>query len=1028
MDKLDNEKMREELLDVTSPAQDSFRATITQGSANNDMHPRSWLARFWEHISVWLRASTFSPEWLASPWNHPIVGYFVAILMPVGTSILAILLRHLFPTFAFSDVLNILAILVVAFLLGIGPGILATLLATALLNFFILLPQFSGNLNTPQHILETCLFLTLGIIISLVASWTERARAETKTAHREAEMSHQYLQSLIMQAPTPIFVLRGPEHRFELVNPPAMQIIGERHIVGKTVFEAMAKYEAQGFFEPLDQVYTTGVTVSVKELHVLTDPHQDKAEGRYFNVVYQPLLTTSGDVNGVMILTVDVTEQVLSRKQIEELRDAQQRVAERASELESSLIALQKNQVHYRRLFNANLIGILLADQEYIFEANDAFLRIVGYDREDLGAGRIRWQGLTPPKYLPLDEYAVKELYERGECTPFEKEYIRKDGSYVPILIGAALLEMYPLRWVCYVVDLTERKQIEQAFAERTREVEAIIEAIADGIYVYDSQGHLLRTNTAAQSIMPSTGQPFKFSNSTVKRILQGETLVGSHTADIILRQPDGTDIFLNVSGAPMHDDKDQMQGAVIVARDVTERRRLELRAHEALHALLAMALLIGQGPEDTHSAGDETSEQTGHAARDIAQRLAEITHSFLGGQCLSISIVEPETKMLRPLAVVGLTPEREHQWWDEQQSRIMNSPDMSLVQRLQANEVVLLDFIQPPWNSLPNPFGVRTMLVAPMSIRDRLFGLLTLDYGGDEHTYTSEELALTAGVAKLTTLVIERERLLWERAEMYARELALRETKERMDEFLGVVSHELRTPLTTIKGNVQLAGLRLRSSLREVGEDADALRITLEEIQTMLARAERQVNVQNRLVGDLLDISRLEVDKLELRLEPCDLSTIVWETVEDQRSATPTRTIHLNLAEDETVPIMADAERIGQVLSNYLTNALKYSQEDRPVDVQLKQVEKMACVLVCDEGPGLTLAEQERIWDRFYQVEGIKRQQGSSVGLGLGLHICRAIVEQHQGEVGIESTKGEGSTFWFTLPLTVFEDQKVVR
>lgn len=92
---------------------------------------------------------------------------------------------------------------------------------------------------------------------------------------------------------------------------------------------------------------------------------------------------------------------------------------------------------------------------------------------------------------------------------------------------------------------------------------------------------------------------------------------------------------------------------------------------------------------------------------------------------------------------------------------------------------------------------------------------------------------------AKLTTLVIERERLLWERAEIYARELALRETKERMDEFLGIVSHELRTPLTTIKGNVQLARLRLRSSLREVSKDGDVLLSTLEEVKTSLPARE---------------------------------------------------------------------------------------------------------------------------------------------------------------------------------------------
>jgi signal transduction histidine kinase len=194
-----------------------------------------------------------------------------------------------------------------------------------------------------------------------------------------------------------------------------------------------------------------------------------------------------------------------------------------------------------------------------------------------------------------------------------------------------------------------------------------------------------------------------------------------------------------------------------------------------------------------------------------------------------------------------------------------------------------------------------------------------------------------------------------------------------------------------------------------------------------MLERAERQVNVQNRLVSDLLDISRLQADKLELRLAPCDLATIVRETVEDQRSTTPRRTIHLNLVEGETALVIADAERLGQVLSNYLTNALKYSPVDRPVVVQLKKEGNMVRVLVCDEGPGLTTSEQEQIWERFYQVQGIKRQRGSSVGLGLGLYICREIVEQHQGEAGVESTKGMGSTFWFTLPLAEPDDEEAV-
>lgn len=125
-----------------------------------------------------------------------------------------------------------------------------------------------------------------------------------------------------------------------------------------------------------------------------------------------------------------------------------------------------------------------------------------------------------------------------------------------------------------------------------------------------------------------------------------------------------------NVSGAPVRDQDGQIRGAVMVMRDVTERRRLEQHTHEAFRALLAMVQLIGQGPEETDTSGHETCEQAGLTAQGVAHQLAELTCDILGCQRLSITIVEPETEILRPLAVVGLSPEQERQWWAEQLPR----------------------------------------------------------------------------------------------------------------------------------------------------------------------------------------------------------------------------------------------------------------------------------------------------------------------------------------------------------------------
>ncbi len=116
---------------------------------------------------------------------------------------------------------------------------------------------------------------------------------------------------------------------------------------------------------------------------------------------------------------------------------------------------------------------------------------------------------------------------------------------------------------------------------------------------------------------------------------------------------------------------------------------------------------------------------------------------------------------------------------------------------------------------------------------------------------------------------------------------------------------------------------------------------------------------------------------------------------------------------------VHADGDRIAQVLTNYLTNALKYSADDTPIvaglDVGVDGT--TARVWVRDEGPGLDAAEQERVWDRFYRSADVEHRTGSSVGLGLGLYISRTIVERHGGRVGIESAPGAGATFWFALP-----------
>jgi signal transduction histidine kinase len=283
------------------------------------------------------------------------------------------------------------------------------------------------------------------------------------------------------------------------------------------------------------------------------------------------------------------------------------------------------------------------------------------------------------------------------------------------------------------------------------------------------------------------------------------------------------------------------------------------------------------------------------------------------------------------------------------------------------------------------------------------------------------EKLELMQIIARFLISHIEREEF---NAQLRAAEQAqaqlaskLQEINNRFNEFLSIASHELKGPLTILKGNIQLARRTVRTLLSRGPQAQKEWPDLLEKIQRYLERAEQQVNVQSRLASDLTDVSHIRAGKLELRMQPCDLVRIVRETVENQRQETEDRVINLQLP-PEQVMVHGDADRLGQVVNNYVTNALKYSLPDKLVEVALTTEGNRVRVTVSDQGDGLTPEEQERIWERFYRAKDVHVPSGHGISLGLGLHICKTIIEQHGGCVGLQSQPGDGSHFWFTLPL----------
>ncbi len=281
-----------------------------------------------------------------------------------------------------------------------------------------------------------------------------------------------------------------------------------------------------------------------------------------------------------------------------------------------------------------------------------------------------------------------------------------------------------------------------------------------------------------------------------------------------------------------------------------------------------------------------------------------------------------------------------------------------------------------------------------------------------EEKQYVRKDGSILPALVAAAAVNQERTRALVMLVDISDRKEAEQKAEQRKQDFLSMVSHELRTPLTAIQGFLELA---LMCVERLSPSPATGTGDFLGKLEDMLQQALRHTEIETRMVAELLDVSRVEAEKFEIFLQPCNLATIVRQVVADQRQVVPTRRIELVLPPQTLVPVMADAGRLEQVLTNYLTNAFKFSPSDQAIQVDLSVKNLMARVSVRDQGPGLTAEQQQQVWERFYQVA---RYQRSGGGLGLGLYIARTIIAQHQGQVGVESCPGQGATFWFLLPL----------
>ncbi|MDF3077924.1 MAG: hypothetical protein K0S09_1813 [Sphingobacteriaceae bacterium] len=290
---------------------------------------------------------------------------------------------------------------------------------------------------------------------------------------------------------------------------------------------------------------------------------------------------------------------------------------------------------------------------------------------------------------------------------------------------------------------------------------------------------------------------------------------------------------------------------------------------------------------------------------------------------------------------------------------------------------------------------NLRSVIIAPMIVGEEVKGAVTFISTEPNRRYNDTDLKFAQDFANRVGLTLENARL-YENANQEIQQRIAAEKKK--DEFISIASHELKTPLTSIKAYIQL----LQKTLDPTDRSYNFILKTNEHI----ARLER-------LIADLLDVSKIEAGQMSYRLEEFNFAELLQESVESSQNIASGHIIKVEQSVDAVVK--ADRLRIEQVLNNFISNAIKYSPGEKEVIIRAEIQQKNLVISVQDFGIGIERRNMGNLFERFYRVDNSSMK---FQGLGLGLYISAEILKRHNGSFWIESNPGEGSKFFFLLPL----------
>ncbi|WGV24694.1 hybrid sensor histidine kinase/response regulator [Halotia branconii] len=786
----------------------------------------------------------------------------------------------------------------------------------------------------------------------------------------------------------------------------------------------------------------------------------------------QPVFSLVVDLSSLVRLTLFMLVTFLMSLLTSELRTARQR-------LEVSTQKQQASEARFRRLAESNVIGIIVAEiNGAIVEANNAFLEMVGYTREDMLAGRMQWHEMTPSEYIEESKSAIAKLKATGVCTAFEKEYICKNGSRVPVLIGSALLENNQQQVISFVLNLSDRRQIENAWRESQSRFRALADATIEGVIIHEN-GKVLDAN-------PAVAKMFGYELNEIIGMSATELLTpGSQKIfienfrssddkpyELIGVKKDGTVFFLEVVGKNCI-----YQGRTVrvaTGRDITEHKRIEeaLRQREDELRLItdAVPVLISyvdteqryrfnnKGYEDWHGLcacetyGKHVQELLGESVYQSILPYIEMVLS--GEQVIFETQVPHKNGKIRDVSTTYIPQFGQQGTVQGFVALVTDITNHKLAQKALKDSEERLRTLTEKVRVIPWEVDATTgnfTYVGPQTVE--ILGYPFTDWYADnfwaEHMHPEDQewaidYCLEASLSQDNyefeyRMLAADGRIVW----LYDIVNVVRSGNQPQ------LLHGFMIDITDRKFSEQEREQLLAREQAARAEAEAANRMKDEFLATLshelrtplnamlgwthllknrkfdettteraLETIDRNTKSLAQLIEDVLDVSRIIRGTLHLNTQPVELISIVQAAIDTVRPAADAREIRIECKFDPTVGVvMGDGNRLQQVVWNLLSNAVKFTAKEGIVTLQLERINSRVQIRVSDTGGGIAPEFLPHVFERFRQADSSTTR--SHGGLGLGLAIVRHLVELHGGTVSAESPGiGQGATFIVNLPM----------